>query len=976
VHNRTVLSFTHSEVLLLMTTYSRKNSFALLGIACLLTGSLSTLSLTYAQSPTKALSPVKDTKPFSDKEPLLLTTSVKRVQAFVKKRKAEEAKEKVREKKTGKKEEKESKLDYYDAWLARISQRAYPNDTIDDAAYANSLNRRPQMSSATRFFGQNTSSIQASTFGSGTLAPPPPPPPDSVQWEFIGPKNLILPQYISPAAKISGRVGGLAYDPNNVATIYLAASAGGVWKTTDGGVTWLPISGLSDVPYMSSITTHPTDGQIVYAGTGDYDGQIGSGVGILYSTDGGANWLNVGRAEMQRTAVSGIVVDPDTPQNVVAATGHGTVTSYLWYSINGGLNWTRGTISGAGASGDWSSVQIAKPQSTGGIRYYYATSEGNNYGLWRSADKGRTWVSVAPPAGGGSREIRIATSATDANTIYIVRGGDQKVFKGVRSTTTDTYTWTDITTGITASWGQSWYDMHIGVGATNRTGTKQDALYIGLISLAEWVNGTWKDVGRAYQSSPNLHPDQHCMAFFPGNNDIMVVGHDGGVDGMSYSNAASSVVFDNTLNKTLGLTMFYSGAFHPSDPTRLLGGAQDNSTPISQGDLANWKNVAAGDGCGTALNPVNPLIQYSSSQYLGMYRTTNSWSSSNGFAPSWGGDNVPFVGYMSVDPTAPNPLYVGTNYLWRWNENTGRWDARLGNQQMSNGYIRAITVAPSDNKVIYTGTTDGNLWMTSNSGTTWRTVMRGLPNRVITDISVHPTNPSNIIVSIGGTGSGHVYQCPNTAAGIPIYTDKSGSGPNTLPDVQHNSITRDPSSPDTNFFVGSDQGVFATVDGGATWANATETLGLPVCEISTLRAVPGTGYLMATTYGRGAWRLPLGSIVIGTPAKIEASTASFVRNGNTLVGTLTLKNTGTSPAVDVRLRSTTIVVGQRIFALTNPALLPINVGNIAGGQSVKVNVTYQFDSRIPAGTSATLRTGVRLGTSLTDYNSSVTLRIP
>jgi hypothetical protein len=942
----------------ILSTHSMRKSLSLLGIVGLL------VCPTYAQSTSK------DVKPFSEKEPLLLTTSVKRVRTFVEQRKKEEKREKA-EKARGTK--LESKTEYYEAWLARMSQRAYPNDVVDDAAYAASFNRREQMSSAARFLAAVNSGMRTNALGG------PPPPPGLPAWEFIGPKNLILPQYISPAAKISGRVGGLAYDPNSPTTIYLAASAGGVWKTIDGGVTWLPVSRLIDTPYLSSITTHPTNGQIVYAGTGDYDGQIGSGAGILYSTDGGANWINVGRPEMQRTAVSGIVVDPDAPQNLVAATGHGTVTSYIWYSSNSGLNWTRGTIGAADASGSWSAVQIAKPQ-TNGLRYYYATSERNNYGLWRSADKGHTWVTVPLPAGGGSEQIRVATSATDANTVYIIRDIDQKVFKGVRSTTADTYTWTDITAGIPALWGQSWYDMHIGVGATNRTGTKQDAVYVGLISLAEWVNGTWTDVGRAYQNNPNLHPDQHCMAFFPGNNDMMVVGHDGGVDGMSYSSASSSVVFDNTLNKTLGLTMFYTGSFHPTDPTRLLGGAQDNSTPISLGDLANWKNVAAGDGCGTALNPVNPLIQYSSSQYLGMYRTANSWASASSFDPNWGSDNVPFVGYMSVDPTAPNPLYVGTDYLWRWNENMGRWDARLGNQRMTNssGFevkVKAITVAPSDNKVIYTGTTDGNLWMSSNSGTTWRK-LNGVPNRAITDIDVHPTKPFNILVSIGGTGSGHVYQSLDTSIATPVFMNKSGTGVDALPDVQHNGITRDPANPDTNFFAGGDQGVFATADGGVTWANASEPLGLPICEISTLRAVPGTGYLMAATYGRGAWRLPIGPITVGTPAKIETTSASFVRKGATLVGTVTLKNTGERSATDVRLRTTTIVVGPRIFALTNPASLPISVGDIAGGKSVTVNLTYQFDTRIPAGTSATLRTGVRLGTSLTDYNSAVTMRIP
>jgi photosystem II stability/assembly factor-like uncharacterized protein len=984
-----------------MTTYSRKQSFALLGLACLLTGSLSTLSQTHAQSP------AKDTKPFTEKEPLLLTTSVKRVQAFVKERKAEEAREKAREakekkrsKSESKKEEKESKTDYYQAWLARTSQRAYPKDTVDDAAYANALSLRSQIPSAKLLYpsgsgGSSAPGMRVNAVGTiGAVGNP--PILATPTWEFIGPRGLAIPYttYYGPAeSALTGRVGGLCFDPTNPEIIYLASSGGGIWKTTDRGKNWTPQAALSQVPYTSSVTTHPTNGQIVYVGTGDYDGGLGSGIGILRSTDGGANWQNVGRAEMQRTAVSAIVVDPDNPQVVVASTGRGSVSGGLWFSRTGGNSWTRGTTTtGTPIGGNFSSLKIARPQATTGLRYYYAACEySGNYGIWRSADKGLTWTSIALPTGGTSGALRVAPSATNPNVVFFIRDADSKVYRGVRDPAADTYTWTDITTGMPDgyNWSQSFYDMHIGVGASTQGGTAQDAVYVGLITIAQWINGKWTDVGQTYGGNPQTHNDQHCIAFYPANNDLMVIGNDGGIYGMGFKpTQASAVVFDNRMNTNLGLTMFYSGAFHPTDPTRMIGGTQDNASPTALGDLKNWRNYTGGDGTGTAINPVNTRVQYGSAQGLALYRTTDEWASSGNFNPNWKaqGDLPPFVGYMNVDSNFPNPLYVGANYLWRWNEIIGRWDTRLGNRQMtktisgvdfSDNYVRAIAVAPSNSNVLYTGTTDGNFWMSTNQGTTWKQ-LAGLPSRSYTDINVHPSNAFDILVSIGGTGSGHVYRCLDTRLTVPVFTNKSGTGAATLPDVHHSTITRDPSNPNAIFYAGSDQGVFMTADGGTTWSNATEALGMPVCELATLRAMPGTGYLMAATYGRGMWRLPLFPVEAGAPAQIDMLNIQLARDGNTLTGSVTLQNNGGKTAQDVRLRATTIVVGSRIFALASPGLLPIPAGNLAPGATATIPVTYKFDNKIAPGTSATFRAtaSIALGTTIKTFDSSSAIVVP
>jgi hypothetical protein len=114
---------------------------------------------------------------------------------------------------------------------------------------------------------------------------------------------------------------------------------------------------------------------------------------------------------------------------------------------------------------------------------------------------------------------------------------------------------------------------------------------------------------------------------------------------------------------------------------------------------------------------------------------------------------------------------------------------------LTNGRLRAIAGAPNNANVIYTGGDDGQVWMTTNGGASWRQINANLPNRSISDIAVHPTNPYKVYVVLGGTGTPHVYRCDNTLANTPVWVNISGSGLTGLPDVHTNSIALDPAAP-------------------------------------------------------------------------------------------------------------------------------------------------------------------------------------
>ena len=149
------------------------------------------------------------------------------------------------------------------------------------------------------------------------------------------------------------------------------------------------------------------------------------------------------------------------------------------------------------------------------------------------------------------------------------------------------------------------------IACSTRSDTKDDVIYVGLIDIvASFDSGaSWESLGHTYQTDAYTHNDQHAIAINPANPNELLIGNDGGVYKVQVDPANQHASFDTTLNAGLTITQFYRVAFDPTDANILLGGAQDNATPISLGDLKNWKNVGGGDGGFAAINPKN--LKYS-----------------------------------------------------------------------------------------------------------------------------------------------------------------------------------------------------------------------------------------------------------------------------------------------------------------------------------------------------------------------------
>ncbi|MFN3690346.1 MAG: WD40/YVTN/BNR-like repeat-containing protein, partial [Fimbriimonadales bacterium] len=242
--------------------------------------------------------------------------------------------------------------EYLEALWDYLYVRAYPNDFVDWGAYLRAAEHRDWMAGA--FF-----------------------PASGVQWEFVGPRNTTPPHrtYFGTAV-VAGRVNAVAYDPGNPQVYYAGAPQGGVWKTVDGGATWQPLTDYWQFLQVACIAIHPTDPQVIYVGTGDFQGWMRPfSQGVMRSTDGGQTWQRLGETQFENRCVADIIIDPEDPNIITVCTSWGPyqrIEGDLWRSTDGGETWTR--VSAVRAI--WSDLAVSARNPTTGVRYYYAVGHG------------------------------------------------------------------------------------------------------------------------------------------------------------------------------------------------------------------------------------------------------------------------------------------------------------------------------------------------------------------------------------------------------------------------------------------------------------------------------------------------------------------------------------------------------------------------------------------------------------------------
>ena len=710
--------------------------------------------------------------------------------------------------------------------------RAYPNERIPPGA----------MQSARQYY--------TSTWGS---SPTLPPAFAQDTWTPIGPDT------ISTGLTTSGRLTTIAVHLNTGGgyTIYVGGAQGGVWRSINDGASWTPLTDTQCSLAMGSIAVDPTNPSIIYAGTGEQHFSADSyyGCGVLRSADAGASWTQLGAAQFDTAnggaKIAKVAIDPTTPTTILVASDFG-----VYRSTNSGTTFT---LSLSGSASD-----LVIDPSNPSIVY---AAIGNAFGaaangVYKSTDGGATFptkLTTGFPAAGVGR-VNLTISTSNSQTLYAAIqdstnfGNLLAIVKTINGGTSWT---TQAAAGATCG-SQCWYDMVIAVDPTN-----ENIVYFGAVLLYRSTDGA-----ASFTNILNgIHVDQHALAFMPGTPTTIFSGNDGGI--FKSTNSGSSWT---SLNTNIAITQFYDGvSVHPTDANIALGGTQDNHTLLYTGSTTwapvSFSGVGGCDGGYTGIDFTTPATRYAECQWGGGVAP----SGYSGPRRSDGGayvlktagidpaDRALFIPPIKVSPSNSQTVYFGTYRLYRSTDRGDNWTAIspdltdgacTGNVVTGTCAISAIAQAPSSANVIYVGTRDANVQVTTNGGTNWNNLVSGLPARAVTDLAVHPTDTNTAFVTFSGFGAGHVFKTVN---GGTSWTNISGN----LPDLPVNAIVIDPAAPTNEIIVGTDLGVFRTTNGGTTWSPFTA--GMPNVAIFDLVHNQTTGVLLAATHGRGIFKGVLSS---------------------------------------------------------------------------------------------------------------------
>jgi len=683
-------------------------------------------------------------------------------------------------------------------------------------------------------------------------------PTSGLNWISKGPYN------------VGGRITAIAVNPSNPDIIIIGAAAGGIFKTTNGGLNWSAKTDEWPSLSIGSLVMHPSNPNIIYCGTGEGNSAIDvyPGFGVLKSTDMGETWNVIGLTDALHIPAMDIhPLDPNTLYASVMAFRSFGQNKGIYKSTNGGVNWNRVLFVSDSTSGVdvrvspddlnivyaamWERVRTPPSVSkTGGI-----TS-----GLYRSSNAGADWqllgVSQGIPAPAATTgRISIAVAQSNPNVVYsIFKTTTGNNISGIYKSTNKGLNWATMSMSGVQSSGFDWYFGLIEVDPTN-----PNTVYIGSVDIFRTTNGSnWVNLTNSYSGSfDQQHPDQHVLWINPANPNNLINGNDGGIFKTGTGNAPWTKSYD------LPISQFYASNIDHLNPLRKIGGTQDNGSMITfDGGTDNWEVIYGGDGFTAHVDYTNSNIIYCASQNGGLGRSTNNGVSFSNITNGLSGRfnwSTPYI----LDNQDPAILYAGSHMIFRSTNRGTSWTAISGDLTRGpNGRLGTITcitsgVAGNNQRVIYTGTDDAKISVTTNSGANWLDVTGSLPQRYVTDIRCDSRNPAIAYVTLSGFNiderNTRIYRTTNYGS---TWSNISGN----LLNVPANSIIVDEVR-DSVLYVGCDAGVYYTTNLGASWAILGT--GLPNAPVFDINYHAGSQILCAGTHGRSIFEISTANIPIG-----------------------------------------------------------------------------------------------------------------
>jgi len=658
------------------------------------------------------------------------------------------------------------------------------------------------------------------------------------------------------------------------ANIYRGSVAGiGVYKSINAGTTWQHM-GLADTNTVSRIIIHPENPDIVYVAATGHEWTRNEERGVFKTTDGGQTWEKVHYVNDHSGAID-LVMDPSDPETLYAA---------MWNRTR--LRWSD-PVPGPGD------------------------------GIFKTSDGGKTWNQKTSglPDYTLTGRIGIDVCRSNPNVLYVLidnhnpgrdpkkgerdpygRLRDGPVARGAEVYRTDDKgeTWRKVSPSnlfmesFAGTYGWGFTQMRIDPG-------DEDTIYIMGVQLARSTDGgkTFKTI-----SYPGFHPDHHGLWIDPEDSNYIVDANDGGI-AVSYDGGKSWRAFlkDNAHTYIFGslsgeaakdkserfipVIQFYNVAYDMAKPFHVYGSIQDHGS--YRGSIAHtqpygkkgyyqvtgWEFVPGGEGTHIAIDPTDPNTIYTSTFYGRLIRgefKDNNWKVKN-ILPKVEKEEPPLRGQWLtptiISPHNPHVIYHGMQYLFRSMNRGEDWERispdlsyndpnKKGNLPFAIPYgcLVALSESPFKFGLIYAGTDDGRVHVTKNGGGDWTEITKGLPyNKHVSRIVASKYDEGTVYLTLNGRRdddtADYIYKSADYGQ---TWVDISGN----IPCGPVNVIREDPKK-ENILYLGTDLGVYVTLDGGKMWHSLSNNL--PTCFVWDLIIHPRDNVLVIATYGRGMWAI-------------------------------------------------------------------------------------------------------------------------
>ncbi len=679
------------------------------------------------------------------------------------------------------------------------------------------------------------------------------PPYTSATISGLGARNI-------GSATMSGRISAIAgtREPSGKITLFVGAASGGVWKSDDSGTRFRPIFDEQPVQSIGAIALDPKNSKNVWVGTGESwtRNSVSIGDGIYKSTDGGETWTRAGLQKSER--IARVVVDPRSSDTVFAA-----VPGALWSdspdrglykTTDGGKTWNQ-VLKGANLSTGCTDVKIdpSNPDIMFAAMWdfrrkgweYRSGGEGptapSASGLFRSTDGGNTWTEITTETNKGFPKKpygRIAVAIAPSNVKRVcafVESPESALFVSDDGG----MTWDKRDKSQWMVW-RPFYFANLVVDPKNPDRVfKPD----GSLIVSEDGGKSFAVVG----GFVGAHGDAHDVWIDPTNTQVVFVGDDGG---MWYSYNGGSKWWKG---ENLPVSQFYHVSVDDSDPYRVYGGLQDNSSWVGDSQYpggitnARWENMYNGDGFWMFPDPADPDYIYAEYQGGEIGRVNRHTHEARNIKPrpnykeklrfNW---NTP----IALSPNDKGTIYVGAQFLFRSRDHGQNWerispdlttnDPQKQKQEQSGGVtvdnssaemhttIYSISESPKQKGLIWVGTDDGNLQLTRDGGKTWTNVVGNIPglpkNSWVSWVHASNFSAGTAYAAFDRHTFGDMapYVFKTTDYGktwTPLVTAQDSKGVRGYAHV----IKEDPVKSDL-LFLGTEFGLWVSIDGGKNWA--------------------------------------------------------------------------------------------------------------------------------------------------------------